>query len=1579
MNEINWQVFKSKFYEKEQKAFEQLSYHLFCGEHGISNGIFRYKNQTGIETNPIKINNHTIGFQAKYYETKLSENKNDLIAAIDKAKQKHPNLSKLLFYLNQEFSESSKPGILTSVLQQEVESSGRKLGVEIEWRVPSHFELQLAQPNNQHISEHFFSTGRTVLDFLDEISTHATNILFPIHSEITFQDQKIRIDRTADLLSLQSAVNHQQITIVSGDGGSGKTALIKLLYEDLYTTTPVYVFKAAEFKLANTTELFSRFGDYDMNDFIRLHSDQPRKLMIIDSAEKLADIANQEPFKEFVTALIRTDWQLIFTTRHSYLEDLKFTFLEVYRIPFSIINVNIIDETQLRVLASLHGFSLPADTRLLTLLQNPFYLNEYLQQQSQYNVVTTIEKFKSTLWQKKVLNASVRSNNIHLLRERTFLNIVHERIKTGRFYVDAVVEDTNALSQLQADDIIFYDTNHTGYFIAHDIYEEWALEKIIDAEYDKAVDDSAFFQSIGKSLPIRRAFRSWLSQKIISKSEIVHRMVQSLFFHNIEEIWRDEILVALLLSKHGQQFVEDFKTQLLSDDGTLLVRVCFLLRIACKEIDQDIIPGVEYQKSDKALNFSFTRPRGEGWKGIIALIQEEAAYLKEEQIETIVPVILDWVHATSKGATTKLAGQSLLAIYERTIKDKSFYYRETDDLIRGILAASEELRPELQNIINTITNDPTRRTARKYSNLCDGLLNDGFYNISAIMVLQKSVIKLARFLWWDNEPRDFYNSGLGIEEYYGLSRSVHHDFFPASAYQTPTFWLLMASFEETVNFIIDFTNQAIKKYAASKYGQDVMKVPVYSAKKCIAEHFISNSIWCMFRGSGSPVTPYLMQSMHMALEKYLIAVANSDNRIAEVEQQMIYILTKTTSASLTAVVCSVVLAHPDKFFSVAKILFTTPEFYYNDAVRLASEDQAKSIYSIGRGMDYRTKHFEEERIKTCEEPHRKSCLEHLAIRYQFFSTEDISEDQAENRIKEMYNIIDTLKTKLIEGELDQNRKKKLEHLISRMDRRNMAPTVKETDEGTFINLNPQFSQELQDDRNKADQDFGELMKYTPLSLWGHYKFDSRRGTGSYNYYDKDIPRVIRETKEVTEKLQDSVDENFYFRCYSIPAFTCSALVRFHSEKLSADDLQFCKEVILSFAARPLSSDYNYQILDGVEAAIHAVPFLYKLFPDERDTFNYILLFVLFDRTPIGEYKRVDEYASEAVTNNLWDNSPNDAKQIILAFLTLKKAFDDKLDSVRKQTGFVSQSERLEILNEVAGANDKQLESIFSGNNSDNVDFTSKLSLPNFQIVFGMIPYATNDEFLIGVIEQMLPEFVALTSSRHEQDHPAETYRLRYDLFNKLAIFLLHRSPLEVQKLVQPFAANFVMTEEMSTFLDAIVSAEDQLNSYNQFWAAWEILALGFNKAINQNPKGHNVTKVTHSYLLAWPWWKETAKEWRSLKDRERLFFGRIATDNANSPAVLSALAQFLNQIGSMFLEDGIFWIGNIVRHLKDIDKRDVSSNTVYYLEVLVRRYAYLHRVKLRTTPRDKTNFLDILNFLITNGSTKAYLLREDFT
>ena len=94
----NWGLFKAKFNENPQDSFEWFCYLLFCREFDKPIGIFRYKNQSGIETEPIQKGDEIIGWQAKFYDSSLSSHKNEVISTIDKTSRDYLDLSNLLIY-----------------------------------------------------------------------------------------------------------------------------------------------------------------------------------------------------------------------------------------------------------------------------------------------------------------------------------------------------------------------------------------------------------------------------------------------------------------------------------------------------------------------------------------------------------------------------------------------------------------------------------------------------------------------------------------------------------------------------------------------------------------------------------------------------------------------------------------------------------------------------------------------------------------------------------------------------------------------------------------------------------------------------------------------------------------------------------------------------------------------------------------------------------------------------------------------------------------------------------------------------------------------------------------------------------------------------------------------------------------------------------------------------------------------------------------------------------------------------------------------------------------------------------------
>jgi hypothetical protein len=217
--------------------------------------------------------------------------------------------------------------------------------------------------------------------------------------------------------------------------------------------------------------------------------------------------------------------------------------------------------------------------------------------------------------------------------------------------------------------------------------------------------------------------------------------------------------------------------------------------------------------------------------------------------------------------------------------------------------------------------------------------------------------------------------------------------------------------------------------------------------------------------------------------------------------------------------------------------------------------------------------------------------------------------------------------------------------------------------------------------------------------------------------------------------------------------------------------------------------------------------------------------------------------------------------------------------------------------------------------------------------------------------------------------------VRHRFLQKFVHFVLSADRPDIPAYVRPFIDSFKFLEYAEDVFQEFVSAEDKLNQYDSFWAVWEHFYPCLVELCKNGAGSHSST-IIQNYLLAWPWWKSDAREWHSLKEREKGFFKRVAQDIGDHPAVLHSLAKLLNEIGAAFAADGIFWISAIFESHPDFRDKELERNTVYYLENLIRGYVLLNREKVRTTPQMKSAVLTILNFLLEKGSVTAYLTRE---
>ena len=250
---VNWRAFEYKFSDNPQRAFENLTYCLFCNEYGQKNGIFRYFNQPHIETNPIQVGDKLIGFQAKYYaeSVAMSSKEEDLRKAVEGASKAYPGITTLYFYISREFSPSSEKDKVKPAYQTNIENIAKGLGITIEWKGLSNIEAQLMQDKRLTICRNvFFQVDSAVQECCESLKRHKEDIFNHIRTEVFYKDKTIALDNN-NFNKDSFLKSNNQILVIDGEAGTGKSALIKKDLVSIDNDTIVLAFRCTDMDVSD--------------------------------------------------------------------------------------------------------------------------------------------------------------------------------------------------------------------------------------------------------------------------------------------------------------------------------------------------------------------------------------------------------------------------------------------------------------------------------------------------------------------------------------------------------------------------------------------------------------------------------------------------------------------------------------------------------------------------------------------------------------------------------------------------------------------------------------------------------------------------------------------------------------------------------------------------------------------------------------------------------------------------------------------------------------------------------------------------------------------------------------------------------------------------------------------------------------------------------------------------------------------------------------------------------------------------------------------------------------------------------
>jgi hypothetical protein len=748
-----------------------------------------------------------------------------------------------------------------------------------------------------------------------------------------------------------------------------------------------------------------------------------------------------------------------------------------------IVGVASLSLEDLETMSGESNFKLPTNKGLKDLICKPFYLNEYLQLGDPIVADVNEAQFKKRVWDYKICNITNQKDNMDKERSKYVIELAKRRANQGGNFIDADDLNPIVLKELMNDEIIGYDENRHRYFIVHDIFEDWAIEKSIESIYLNRSNLSNFYENIGDSLVWRRAFRSWLTNKLlIDTSKSIKFITQTIAQGEGQKLWANEVLISALSSDNMDGLKECLDRVPLENNGELLKKVLILLRSSCKEIDEYLLDLLFIDPDERFLATPHLMiPKGIGWSYIVNFINENKENLNLDFVELILPILNDWTRQNSKGFTTRNASQIALFYYAKLWSEGSVQLRKLQkNILEVIFDGAFEIKEELASIADQIIDyDQTNPHIDHFEFIKDAM-SSSIGTIELAQAIPAKMLELAELYWSEKENQ--FSSWGSITSYFSLSK-FDQDYFTPSALQTPIYALLRAAPSETIEFIIGFVNKATIAYSKSKIGdRDIQKVEVFIETDVAVNQYLSKRLWGVYRGYGR--SPYVLQSIHMALERWLLEYVEKSTQ-EEALSLCMTLLKKTKSTSISAIIVSVALSQPQKLFELVVVLLQTKEFILFENLRSVNELMVGNLFN-GSSPDPASEarvHFND-RQRSLTMEHRKNTLENQAHQYQLKCFENEENGQRENRKEILYSIWDDqLSANDGDSEIDEDWKLS----ISRMDLRKWRTKQVVIDGKKRLELHPELTSEQEKYLQTIELESKENLNSLKIWLWAQKK------------------------------------------------------------------------------------------------------------------------------------------------------------------------------------------------------------------------------------------------------------------------------------------------------------------------------------------------------------------------------------------------------------------------------------------------------------------------------------------------------------
>lgn len=1507
----SWNEFLGKYPDNPQDAFEALGRLLFRTKFGIKDSLPYFYNHAGTETEPISYGTDVIGFQSKFFSgNTIDDSQAKIIKDSIATTHKHyPQLNKYIVYTNLAFGNPPAGKDKTN-RQKNVEDFARVNSMTIEWMFGDNILDAVSKTPLAYTL--FFDLQSNISHLPASVKKHNQLSFNNISSTILYNGRDIRIDRTKEVAGLKEQLENGQNVIVYGESGTGKSAIVKQYWEENKEKGVAYYYlRGNQFGSHSINELFSMDEDYSYVNFRDFFNGHQKKILIIDSSEKLTEIDNKTILQLLLEGLGEEGWQFIFTCKANTSDDLKKLLKDIGVITGEI-NVEPISESQLQEIGKDNYLKLPENTKLLHHIQIPFNLARYCE--IDRNDLASLESFRERVWSRKIRGQ--QRGGQQQKREECLLQVVEEQQSRTAYYVNPSGLDHDTAYTLVQEDVLIQHP-HKGYAVKHDIYVDWALDYIVERDFNDDNRISATLSIPPKSISYLNAFGRWLDNIIDSTRSNVKVIIDLFLSGKVNHGWEFNILASVARSeKYATTFFQSFEKQLVADDYMLFDHLVDVMAVGCLKVKTYF----EY-KGDR---IPIYKPVGKGWDEAVSFVAAHQNDYYMNHLSSVLKLLAGYSNRGKEATAMQQASELSLYLFkeiaEKRKRKESFWMDDPKPWCRLACKYAYGVKKELDAIIQNVVDNKWGHNDNPYDELIDYIVKSSEHGNKTMLYLScmRSVIKLLEYYWRENDKNKSekyhrpYESeySFGLNEKSGLSMA----YFPPSPFQTPTKMLLDS--EEMINpngtevldFIIRFVDACVITYSERNHTEKLMIIPIKMINGCSKEIIFTQSLWNLYRGTPNISMPHVLESVHMALEVYLLELSDSKNKVPDwgkIKSLLWRILETSKSASLYSIVASLAVAYPEELFNILMFLCQDVRLLYADLQRYSRELTANSN-SIAF---HRHKLWWREREESNKRPHRQQQLETRLLQSQYIY-DNTEGKEAKARLAKAYMVVDELKKQAEEREAEDYSYGFLEQ---RIDYRSYEKSEITLENGTTaIQLTPNLTAE-QKAIHQKNQETIDRMGAMSLRLWVDKIFKGEEGNLKANRFVNNPKRALDVIREVEKQLDNHHNHEYLLPGDEyVPYMASAVLIMYYREALNDEEKKECRERVLS-ALNSLEAMASSTISE-LKICIAAIPSLIEMNSDDEAAISTIISRYVQEPYQYVN-QRICDMTSEVIHHGeLWKRFPN--------------LMNKTLQILRDQVS--------------------------------NGDYETMDSM-QADAVLCLLTYEPPMELrTLGYL------CIMKLSARWEVgDH--EIYdNTKHYLADEISKYILFSPREDVINLVSPYLPLLNVNSKGEELVTQTLLNAAQYERYENFWIIWDAIY----ETVIENSGRFYYHELINEYLLNPLFFQRDYDDWFKLEEKGLAFYEKVIVDIGGHPAVIFALSRVFGTIGKQLSKQSINLFYQIISN-HTISLQETKNKVLHYLLIVVKKVMAENSEELKMNPFFKKQYSAVLEFMRKNGSSEA--------